>query len=179
VAPNVRKNPQEEAKKILAEMKITQPPVPIEKVARHLGAKIRFSPFDGEISGMIYIKDDVPIIGVNSLHPPNRQRFTIAHECGHLILHRDLITKQVHVDKKFPVLRRDDKSTTGTELIEIQANRFAAEITMPRAFLLRALGNEVVDIDDTGLVDKLAQQFKMSSDAMTIRMTSLFGREFL
>jgi hypothetical protein len=29
----------------------------------------------------------------------------------------------------------------GTELIEIDANRFAAELTMPHAFLLRALGN--------------------------------------
>ena len=179
MAANARKSPQEEARKILAELKITQPPVPIEKVARHLGAKIRFSPFDGEISGMIYIQDGLPIIGVNSLHPPNRQRFTIAHECGHLILHRNLITQEVHVDKKFPVLRRDDKSTTGTELIEIEANRFAAELTMPRALLLRALGNDVIDIDDTDLVNKLAQQFKMSSDAMTIRMTSLFGREFL
>jgi Zn-dependent peptidase ImmA (M78 family) len=170
-----RKSAQEEATKILEALKITEPPVPVERIARYLGAKIRFSPFDGEISGMIYVKDSVPIIGVNSLHPPNRQRFTIAHECGHLILHRDLITQEVHIDRKFPVLRRDYKSATGTEQIEIEANRFAAEITMPHAFLLRALGNDVIDIDDSDLVNRLAQEFKISTDAMKIRMTNLFG----
>jgi len=170
-----RKSPQGEAKKLVAELKIIHPPVPVERVARHLGARIRFSPFDGEISGMIYIKDEVPIIGVNSLHPPNRQRFTIAHECGHLVLHRDLITREIHVDKKFPILRRDGKSATGTELIEIEANQFAAELTMPHAFLLRALGNDVVDIDDTELVNRLAKEFKVSADAMQIRMTNLFA----
>src|SRR6202030_4863019 len=93
-----------------------------------------------------YIKDNVPISGVNSLQHPNRQRFTIAHECGHLVLHRDLITHVVHIDKKFPVLRRDDKSATGSERIEIQANQFAAELTMPRALLLQAVKNQLIDI---------------------------------
>jgi Zn-dependent peptidase ImmA (M78 family) len=165
----------DEAKMLLEQLQIAEPPVPVERVARHLGAKLRFAPFDNEISGMIYIKEGVPIIGVNSLHPPNRQRFTIAHECGHLVLHRDLITKEVHVDKKFGVLRRDDKSATGTERIEIQANQFAAELTMPHAFLLRALGNDVIDIDDSVLIDRLARDFKMSTEAMKVRMINLFG----
>lgn len=99
------KTPQQEAIDILEELKINQQPVPVEKVARHLGAQIRFSPLDNEISGMIFIKDGVPIIGVNSLHHPNRQRFTIAHECGHLVLHRERLTQEVHIDKKFPVLK--------------------------------------------------------------------------
>ncbi len=170
-----KNNPHQEAKKILDHLKITQPPVPVDKVARHLGAQIRFSPFNGDISGMIYIKDNVPIIGVNSLQHPNRQRFTIAHECGHLVLHRDLITREVHIDKTFPVLRRDDKSATGTERIEIQANQFAAELTMPRALLLQVVKNQAIDIDDSELVRRLAQQFKMSTEAMSVRMSNLFG----
>ena len=170
-----RKSAPEEATKILEQLRITQAPVPIERVARHLGAQVRFSPFDGEISGMIYVKEGVPIIGVNALHPPNRQRFTIAHECGHLVLHRHLITQEVHVDKKFAVLRRDGTSATGTERVEIEANRFAAELMMPRALLVRALGNRVVDIDDSDLVNRLAREFKMSAEAMKLRMTNLFG----
>lgn len=169
------KNPQTEARRILTELGIIRPPVSVERVARHLGAHLRFSPLDGEISGMIYIRDGVPIIGVNSLHHPNRQRFTIAHECGHLVLHRNLITQQVHVDKTFPVLRRDDVSATGTEKTEIQANQFAAELTMPHAFLLAELGNSVIDIDDSVLIERLARQFKMSTDAMKIRVINLFS----
>src|SRR3954453_17187390 len=79
-------------------------PVPVDRIAKSLGAVVRFSPLDEELSGMIHIKDDVPIIGVNSLHHPHRQRFTIAHEIGHRALHRNLVTTSVHVDKEFPVL---------------------------------------------------------------------------
>ena len=170
-----RKSPPEEAKKLLAELHITRQPVPVERVARHLGATVRYSPFDGDISGIIHIKDGIPIIGVNSLHPPNRQRFTVAHECGHLVLHRELITHEVHVDKKFAVLRRDDVSATGKEKREIQANQFAAELIMPHAFLLQALGNDMIDIDDSELIMRLAREFKVSTDAMKIRMTNLFA----
>lgn len=85
-------------------------PVPVERIARALGAQLRYSPLDNEISGMIFIRDGAPIIGVNSLHHPHRQRFTIAHEIGHLELHRDELAASVHVDKSFPILHRDEKS---------------------------------------------------------------------
>jgi Zn-dependent peptidase ImmA (M78 family) len=170
-----RKDAQREARKILRELDIIRPPVPIEKIAKHLGAQIRFSPLDDEISGMVYIKDGAPIIGVNSLHHPNRQRFTIAHECGHLRLHRDLISKEVHVDKKFEVLRRDHRSAAGTNPIEVQANQFAADLMMPRDFLLEALGDEIIDIDEAELVGKIARQFRMSPEAIRVRISNLFG----
>jgi len=73
----------------------------VEKIAKELGAQVRFAPFDDELSGMVHIKDGVPIIGVNSLHHPNRQRFTIAHELGHLEFDREMITSSIHVDKGF------------------------------------------------------------------------------
>jgi Zn-dependent peptidase ImmA (M78 family) len=166
--------PYQEATKVRERFAITKPPVPVEKIARGLGAHIRFSPLDDEISGMIYIKSDVPIIGVNSLHRPNRQRFTIAHEIGHLVLHRELMTREVHIDKQFNVLRRDNNSTTGIERVEKEANQFAAELTMPLDFLRRAIGDHVIDIDDAEFIKALAQQFKMSEDAMKIRMVNLF-----
>jgi Zn-dependent peptidase ImmA (M78 family) len=168
------RSPQQEAARILAQFKTTKPPVPIEKIARGLGAHIRFSPLDDEISGMIYIKDGVPIIGVNSLHGPNRQRFTMAHEIGHLILHRDLMSKEVHVDKQFQILRRDYNSASGSERIEIQANQFAAELMMPRELLRQAIGPQAIDIDDSAQLKRLALKFKVSEDAMRYRVTNLF-----
>lgn len=123
-SPNV--DPYVRAQELLGRLGIQSVPTPVEKIAKLLGAELRFSPLDNELSGMVYIKDEVPIIGVNSLHHPNRQRFTIAHELGHLELHRKMITSNVHVDKNFLVLMRDPKAATGTELFEIQANQFAA-----------------------------------------------------
>jgi len=163
-------NPYIKAKELLARLGIQSNPTPVEKIAKALGAQVRFSPFDEELSGMVYVKDGVPIIGVNSLHHPNRQRFTIAHELGHLELHREMITSNIHVDKNFPALMRDTKSATGTEQIEIQANQFAAELLMPRDLIDKAMAGKQFDIDDDGPIEELAKKFKVSKQALEYRI---------
>jgi Zn-dependent peptidase ImmA (M78 family) len=173
--PNPRvDDPYVRARQLLARLGIQSAPTPVEKIAKALGAHVRFSPFDEELSGMIYIKDGVSIIGVNSLHHPNRQRYTIAHELGHLELHRQLITSEVHVDKNFPVLMRDTKSATGTELLEIEANQFAAELLMPSALIKQALTGKTLDIDDEGPIEELAKKFRVSKQALEYRVRNSF-----
>lgn len=166
-------DPYFRARQILARLKIQSVPTPVEKIAKALGAHIRFSPFDDELSGMVYVKDGLPIIGVNSLHHPNRQRFTISHELGHLELHRQMITNNVHVDKDFPALMRDPKAATGTERIEIQANQFAAELLMPRSLIDQALAGKQFDIDDVGPIEELAKKFRVSRQALEYRIRNL------
>ncbi len=114
-----RRKIQERTKALLQENNITSAPVPVERIAKALDAQLRYSPLDEELSGMIYVKDGTPIIGVNALHHPNRQRFTMAHAIGHLVLHRTEITKEIHVDKGFPILMRYTVSSTGVEEMEI------------------------------------------------------------
>ena len=163
------------AQELLQSNKVTEPPVPVVRIVRKLGVRLRFSPLDSELSGMIYIKKNKPIIGVNAFHHPNRRRFTIAHECGHLILHKAQITKEVHVDKAFPMLMRDSVSAAGVNKMEIEANLFAAELLMPESFLTKALGNEPFDIDDESAVSALARSFKVSPSAMRFRLGNLFA----
>jgi Zn-dependent peptidase ImmA (M78 family) len=162
---------------LLAQFKVQAPPVPVDKIAKGLSAQLRFSPLDQELAGMIYISDNTPIIGINSLQHPNRQRFTIAHEIAHLELHRDLISGKVHVDKGFPVqftgLNRDATSALGTEKIEIEANAFAAELLMPTVFLRQALQGKPFDIDDTGPLEELAHKFRVSRQALEYRLSNL------
>lgn len=165
--------PVREARKLLADQNITAMPIPVERIAKELGADLRFSPLDTELSGMIYIKDGVPIIGVNSLHHPNRQRYTIAHECGHLLLHRDMITSAVHVDKEFPVLMRDSVSQKGVNSVEIEANQFAAELLMPTDMLVKALSDTPFDIDSDAPIEALAKKFKVSKQALEYRIRNL------
>ena len=165
----------EEAKRLLQENSVDRPSVPIQRIAKSLGARMIFSPLDSELSGMIYVKGRTPIIGINSLHHPNRQRFTIAHECGHLTLHKGLIGKKIHVDKRFPMLMRDSLSATGISRIEIEANLFAAEILMPRHLLTEALNNEPFDIDEEETVNALARSFRVSPAAMRFRLGNLFA----
>ena len=163
-------NPSVRAQRLLARHGIQSAPTPIDKIAKAMGAQVRYSPFDDDLSGMIYIKDGIPIIGVNSLHHPHRQRFTIAHELGHLELHREMITSEVHVDKDFPVLMRDPKSARGTEKVEIEANQFAAELLMPEALIKQALESEPFDIDDDSPIEELAKKFRVSRQALEYRI---------
>lgn len=170
---NENVDPADRAQLLLDRLGFKVAPTPVEKVAKALGAQIRFAPFDNELSGMIHVKDGVPIIGVNSLHHPNRQRFTIAHELGHLELHLAMITSSVHVDKAFPALMRDEKSATGTESIEIEANQFASALLMPRALIDEALAKRPqFDIEDDGPLLELARSFRVSQQALQYRIMS-------
>ena len=69
------------------------------------------------------------VIGINSAHPKTRQRFSIAHEIGHLVLHDK---KELFIDKVVRVNFRDAKSSMAIDHNEIEANQFAAELLMPR-----------------------------------------------
>lgn len=159
-------------KTLLEEYGIAGAPIPVERIAESLGAEIRRSVLDDSLSGMIYLRGQKPIIGVNSMHHQNRQRFTIAHETAHLILHKDQIVDHVHVDRRFPVLMRDAKSATGIERIEIEANRFAAELLMPTFLLLRALKTRGFDIDDEEPLRRLARHFRVSTQALQYRISN-------
>jgi Zn-dependent peptidase ImmA (M78 family) len=166
-------DPEAQAEELLARMKLRAVPVPVEKIARELGAQVRFSPLDEELSGMIFIRNAVPIIGVNSLHHPNRQRFTIAHEIGHLEMHRSLLSGTVHVDKQFAVLMRDGTSASGKEKIEIEANRFAAALLVPRLLIDQALSAKPFDIDGKSPLEELAKKFRVSRQMLEYRISNL------
>lgn len=161
------------ANSILARFEITYVPVPVEQIARLLGAVVRYSPLGDSLSGIIYIEGRRTVIGVNSHHHKNRQRFTIAHEIAHLELHKELIVHEVHVDKRFRVLMRDANSATGTERMEIEANQFAADLLMPSSFLNEMLMKRGFDIDDVRPLELLARKFRVSKQALEFRIRNL------
>jgi Zn-dependent peptidase ImmA (M78 family) len=163
---------QSPAEKVLADHNIHTAPVPVDRIAKSMGAQLRFSPLDQELSGMIFIKDGIPIIGVNSLHHPNRQRFTISHEIGHLVLHREQLTSSVHVDKDFKLFRGPGASE-GTDPMEVAANNFGAELLLPRAFLQPLIENLHFDIDDEKPLEDLAKKFRVSKQVLTYRIQNL------
>jgi Zn-dependent peptidase ImmA (M78 family) len=119
---------------------------------------------------MVYRDGDRIVVGVNSLHHPNRQRFTIAHEIGHLLLHRG---KEVHIDRTFRVNLRDDVSSKAVDQEEIQANRFAAELLMPRGMLIEDLKTQQIDYENEEALGELAKRYRVSLQAMTFRLANL------
>lgn len=113
------------------------------------------------------------VIGVNSLDAPARQRFTIAHELGHMLLHGK--QQDMFIDRSHAVVFRRAGKSDQSERREIEANGFAAEILMPRDFLLADWENEknIDGFDAEALIAKLARRYQVSSQAMTIRLTVL------
>jgi Zn-dependent peptidase ImmA (M78 family) len=161
---------REQANRILKHHRVTEPPVPVEKIAQALGISVRYSPFEGELAGMLVrAEEGRTIIGVNSMHHINRQRFTIAHECGHFLLHEG----EVHIDRTFRVNRRDTTSSMATDPEEIEANRFAAELLMPYAMLVKDLKNRYIDMEHEETLQELAERYKVSVQAMTHRITNI------
>jgi len=156
---------------LLESSKVKKAPVPVEKLAELAGASVTLEPFAGELSGMVHRKPDgTAVIGVNSLDAPNRRRFTIAHEIGHLLLHKD---ESLHVDEKFPIGLRNELSGMAVDENEIEANQFAAELLMPALFLKKDLENLPDDIEADAAIEKLAKRYQVSAQAMTIRLTAL------
>ena len=155
---------------LLKKYKIIKPPIPIESIAKKENVRIKYSEFDDSISGLLYRKNEQDVIGVNKNHPTNRRRFTIAHELGHLILNHQ---GMLFVDKE-PKLYRDIKSQDGSLRQERQANKFAAEILMHEEMLIVELKNyEARDFDDTEYLNRITNKFKVSVQALTIRMANL------
>lgn len=166
-----RKKIRELTQKLLAESGITGSPVPVARIAKSQGARIFFDARDDDISGFLYSDDKRAVIGVNTQHPSVRQRFTIAHELGHLLLHsRD----QVHVDNEFPIMLRSEASSQGNNAEEIEANLFAAELLMPEHFIEKDLqAVDTLDLLDSDMAASLANKYGVSTQALLIRLASL------
>lgn len=167
-------NARERARKVLAEAGVKSAPVPVDRIIKAKGIMLEYAPLEESLSGMAYIKDGVGIIGLNSLHHINRQRFSAAHELGHHELHAEILLGAVHVDKGFQVLLRDDVSSRGVDDREIEANAFASELLMPRDLIDKVLGERGLDIEDEEGVDALARKFRVSPAAMRFRLASQF-----
>lgn len=162
---------REAARRLLADLNIDGIPVPVERLARLKGVKVQYAPLDMELSGMAYIRDGQGIIGVNSLHHPNRQRFTIAHELAHHVLHSaTLLGSAVHVDKV--ILKRDVLAAQGSDTTEIEANNFAAELLMPEAWINKTAGAGF-DVSDDEALATLARKFKVSPSALQYRLVNM------
>lgn len=147
----------------------TGPPVDVHKIAEHLGLVLVKTDMADDVSGMLIREEGASTVGLNKNHHPNRQRFTLAHEIGHHQLHRG---RPLIVDSPVRVNLRDRTSGMATDREEMEANRFAAELLMPRDLVLdEVAGASVGSIDE--LKDRLAAEFKVSPEAMGYRLVNL------
>lgn len=134
-------------------------PVKVGALAADLGLTVLRSDLPLGISGMLSRDPDDRqkwIVRVNRHEHKHRQRFTIAHEIAHFLLHRDEIQDGIADDSFY----RSGLS----ERREWEANRLAADILMPWDLVrtLASAGNLTAS--------DLASALEVSEAAMNIRL---------
>jgi len=163
------------AKEVLVQHKTSKPAIPVESIVKTYGIRVVLKPFDAEadfndVSGMLYRTPADVVIGLNASHSVTRQRFSLAHELGHFLLHKG----DVFVDAK--VNFRNRLSAMGVDREEIEANAFAAELLMP-AEMLSSDFYEIFKRDNsdahTSLIQSLATRYEVSEMAMEFRLKNL------
>lgn len=102
-------------------------PINITELARAAGAEVFLAQLGDDVYGMIEGNPGGATIYVDYDSAPNRQRFTIAHELGHMVSYKDDSAFADYVDAR---------SDTGQgSAAEIYANEFAGELLMPSSKL--------------------------------------------
>lgn len=136
-------------------------PVDVKGIAEHFGIRVWELHDLAPNSGTIFVDpkhggQSGYSIGVNASEGFRRKRFTIAHELGHFVLHRNDIGDGITDD----ALYRSGLSSAK----EREANRFAADLLMPQHLIMRVLHQGNHD------VASLANLFAVSEAAMRIRL---------
>lgn len=144
-------------------------PVNIEDMIRHFGIDLdKKGNLDREIAGQIEPTGDGRYkITTNRNDHYYRQRFTMAHELAHWVLHRDLIGSGVDDTPAF-------RSTAAGKFFnpnvkpahETEANQLAAYLLMPPE-LVRA------EFAANGDIETLSKKFQVSRQSMEIRLKGL------
>ena len=163
--------------KILVEANIDKPAVMADRVAE-FNCDLEFEWVnldkycdDSEILAAISIRDKK--IYMNNSHEQElrnnlgRMNFTIAHELGHWILHKDSAQEKLPgFTDEFLICRGINNSINDRER---QADTFAAHLLMPEKFVKAQLNNFKTYLNEYDL-KQIANVFRVSKQAMQIRL---------
>ena len=139
-------------------------PVRLGDLAKSLNAKVLISTLPRDISGQIEKTNEGFIIKVNRHEAKHRQRFTLAHELAHLILHKSIIEGQETWSESV-LLRAPNQPLA----IEYQANRLASDLIMPYNLVQEATSDYGGRLKETD-IEELARLFGVSKSAMEIKL---------
>lgn len=153
-------NARDAAWRLLIDANVRELPVKVTALCRQLGIPVKlFRPEDGN-DGKCFLLDGRPVILVSDQVPPARQRFTAAHELGHILLG--------HVGKYQLVNREPDPKDNP---IEQAANVFASRLLAPACVLWGCGAETPEEIMELCGISLQAAQFRAE------RMEKLYERD--
>ena len=120
--------------KILKENSIIDPPIRLSEIIDNCRLGLKITNFGDKyrrnVSG--FLDTNQNIIYVNHHEPIERQRFTIAHELGHWVLHHEIIEKD---PSQYEVLMRRPLAKEDLDYLDKEANCFASNLLVPKHLL--------------------------------------------
>lgn len=138
-------------KEVLSFLYIKKPPIKPDVIAYGLGLELYFINLPSNISGILYNKNNRPMIIINKSDYITRQRFTLAHEIGHYLLHN--LKNNIHFDCSY------SKNSN----IEKEANNFAASLLLPNFILEKYSKFSIEDLSKIFLVSKQVVEIRLKN----------------
>lgn len=103
-----------------------------------------------EVDAFSFWRDNTPYIFLNKGKTAERLRFDVAHELGHLIIHRD--------------------SSLSGRIIEREADQFASAFLMPASSVFQKISNQIIDFET---LVKFKKIWNVSAAALNYRLNDL------
>ena len=149
-----------EAERLIERYGYTKPPIDPEAIAEAESVRVLYATFNGEIGDKLSGYSDAASasIVINKDIAPNRKIFTIAHELGHHLLHRDYLAD----DGSYQVFPRFNEYGAVKPPEEQEADAFAASLLVPIKMLKR--------YKDVASVSELASMFCVSEAVILNRL---------
>ncbi|WP_234050731.1 MULTISPECIES: ImmA/IrrE family metallo-endopeptidase [unclassified Xanthobacter] len=142
---------------------LSECPVKLGAIAERLGVKVLLSTLPRGTSGQIAQEDGEFVIRINRHEAKHRQRFTLAHELAHFLLHKDRVEAEGGWSEN--VLLRSGQPAN----IEYEANRLASDLVIPSTALAEATA-EYSGPMTSEIIEDLARRFGVSTAAMEIKL---------
>lgn len=138
----------------------TSPPIPVVEIAESNGVDVIFADFGNHTATVAGFCDfGAAKLYVNKADQLERQRFTVAHEFGHWVLHRDFYLEN---PEKYPVFPRF-QSVDHKNPFEQEANNFAACLLVPERLLKPVVKSPVSALASVFRVSKTMMEYRLKN----------------
>ena len=153
--------------------------IDVEAIAEKCEVSLKYGCVESSgftINNEMNSKNGKKVISINEFEPDYRQRFTIAHELGHIILGHEGISYRFSDVSKY--------KNTIDRMNEVSANKFAAELIMPENLVKKVLLHSINELnysiyqkfdenDINQLTDISANKMGVSTQAFNYRIKNL------
>lgn len=124
---------KESALSLLRQYNIAEPPISFARILSGLGIGLLEIEFEWDMSSISGFLDiEKRMIYINASDSFQRRMFTLAHEIGHFMLHQAILELEPW---KYELVYRTQLVEWIPDVIEQQANCFAAHLLVPKAML--------------------------------------------